>query len=145
MTFAVRRATLADAEDAAAVFSAAFAGMTFVPKLHSDTEDGVFVRGLIADKETWVAVESGRIAGLAVHHDGWLEQLYVHPAHQGRGAGTTLLETVRRAHRQGFQLWTFQANKGARRFYERHGFRLMRLTDGSGNEERTPDALYAWP
>jgi putative acetyltransferase len=145
MTFAVRRATPADAAEAAAVFSASFAGMTFVPKLHGEAEDRVFVRGLIADKETWLAVENGLIRGLAAHHDGWLEQLYVHPDHHGRGAGTMLLETVRRMHPEGFQLWTFQANKGARRFYERHGFRLMRLTDGSGNEERTPDALYAWP
>jgi hypothetical protein len=41
-------------------------------------------------------------------------------------------------------LWTFQQNDGARRFYERHGLRLIRLTDGEDNEEKTPDALYAW-
>ena len=44
----------------------------------------------------------------------------------------------------GFQLWVFQQNANARRFYERRGFVLVRETDGSGNEERTPDALYAW-
>jgi hypothetical protein len=33
---------------------------------------------------------------------------------------------------------------GARRFYERHGLSVVRLTDGEGNEERAPDALYAW-
>ncbi len=44
----------------------------------------------------------------------------------------------------GFALWVFQQNDGARRFYERHGLRLVRETDGSGNEERTPDALYEW-
>ena len=95
MTLAVRRATLEDAAETAAVFSAAFASMRFVPKLHSEAEDRTFVRGLISDKEAWVATEAGRIVGLAVHHDGWLEQLYVHPAHHGRGAGTMLLETVR--------------------------------------------------
>ena len=40
--------------------------------------------------------------------------------------------------------WTFQQNEGARRFYERHGLHLIRLTNGDGNEEKTPDALYAW-
>ena len=44
----------------------------------------------------------------------------------------------------GFQLWVFQQNATARRFYERRGFVLVRETDGSDNEERTPDALYAW-
>ncbi len=33
---------------------------------------------------------------------------------------------------------------GARRFYERHGFRLVQVTEGSENMEREPDALYAW-
>ena len=41
-------------------------------------------------------------------------------------------------------MWTFQLNEGARRFYERHGLRMIRLTDGEGNEEKTHDALYAW-
>ena len=31
-----------------------------------------------------------------------------------------------------------------RRFYETRGFRHVRSTDGSGNAEREPDALYAW-
>jgi hypothetical protein len=38
----------------------------------------------------------------------------------------------------------FQRNEDARRFYERRGFRLVRLTDGADNMEREPDALYAW-
>ena len=44
----------------------------------------------------------------------------------------------------GFRLWVFQRNVGAREFYEQHGFPLVELTDGSGNEEREPDALYEW-
>jgi hypothetical protein len=44
----------------------------------------------------------------------------------------------------GFRLWVFLQNAPARRFYERHGLRLVEETDGSRNEERTPDALYEW-
>jgi hypothetical protein len=44
----------------------------------------------------------------------------------------------------GFRLWVFLQNVPARRFYERHGLRLVEETDGSRNEERTPDALYEW-
>lgn len=40
------------------------------------------------------------------------------------------------------RLYTFQAHRSARRFYERHGFVAIELTDGSGNEERIPDVLY---
>ena len=44
----------------------------------------------------------------------------------------------------GFRLWVFLENVPARRFYERHGLRLIEQTDGSRNEEQTPDALYEW-
>lgn len=40
------------------------------------------------------------------------------------------------------RLYTFQANQGARRFHERHGFRVVGFGDGSGNEEGVPDPLY---
>ena len=140
----VRRATLGDAEIAARVFTASFASMRFVPKIHSTEEDRAFVRGLIANKETWLAEHDGAVIGLACWHDGWLEQLYVDPAHHNGGAGTLLLARVMEEHPQGFQLWTFQANAGARRFYERHGFVAVELTDGAHNEEKTPDVRYVW-
>lgn len=144
MPTAIRRATLADAGETAAVFSAAFRSMTFVPKIHTDEEDRAFVAGLIAGKECWVAEGDGRIVGFACFHNGWLEQLYVHPSQHNRGAGTQLLRQVMSAHPEGFQFWTFEANAGARRFYERHGCVAVEFTDGSGNEERTSDVRYEW-
>jgi hypothetical protein len=42
------------------------------------------------------------------------------------------------------ELWCFQANARARRFYEARGFRPIRFTDGDGNEEKTPDVRYRW-
>jgi hypothetical protein len=41
------------------------------------------------------------------------------------------------------ELWCFQANARARRFYEARGFHAIRFTDGADNEERTPDG-YRW-
>lgn len=41
-------------------------------------------------------------------------------------------------------LWTFQRNRRARRFYELNGFAAVRETDGSSNEEKEPDVLYRW-
>lgn len=55
-----------------------------------------------------------------------------------------LLECVKTQRPRGFSLWTFQANAGARRFYERHGLMLAKLGDGSDNEEKLPDALHVW-
>ena len=41
------------------------------------------------------------------------------------------------------KLWTFEANVGARRFYESHGFVATRRTAGD-NEEGAPDVCYEW-
>ncbi|MGD0189289.1 MAG: GNAT family N-acetyltransferase [Rhizomicrobium sp.] len=140
----IRRAAATDAVETAAAFSAALHSMDFFPKLHSDEEDIGFVRRLIEDAETWVAIEDGRIAGLAAIRCDWLEQLYLHPSFHNRGIGTALLAKVKQERPAGFQLWTFQANAGARRFYERHGFVAVEFTDGSRNEEKLPDIRYVW-
>jgi GNAT superfamily N-acetyltransferase len=140
----IRRATAADADDAASAFSASFRSMTFVPKMHSDAEDLAFIRQLISQKECWIAVFGGRVIGIACYHAGWLEQLYVDPVLHNRGAGTLLLNRVMDEHPEGFQFWAFQANTGARRFYERNGWVAVEFTDGRGNEEKTPDVRYEW-
>jgi GNAT superfamily N-acetyltransferase len=76
---------------------------------------------------------------------GWVDQLYVAPDRLGEGIGRRLLELAKsRADADGLQLWTFQVNDRARRFYERNGFIEAELTDGSGNEEREPDVRYVW-
>jgi GNAT superfamily N-acetyltransferase len=60
-------------------------------------------------------------------HDAatWIDELYVLPLLAGRGLGTRLLEHVLPTLPRPVRLCTFEANAGARRFYERHGFRLL--------------------
>jgi len=141
----IRRAGPGDADAVAATFTASFAGLlTFLPQLHTPEEDRAFIGRAIVEREVWIAEEDGAVLGLAAIHGDELGHLYVHPDHQGGGVGSALLEHVKRVRPSGFTLWVFQQNEGARRFYERHGCRLVRETDGSGNDERTPDALYEW-
>jgi len=141
----IRRAGPADADAVAATFTASFAGLlTFLPRLHTPEEDRAFFARAIVEREVWIAEEDGAVLGLAAIHGDELSHLYVAPEHQGGGIGTELMERVKRERPDGFTLWVFQQNVGARRFYERHGLRLVRETDGSGNDERTPDALYEW-
>jgi GNAT superfamily N-acetyltransferase len=45
---------------------------------------------------------------------------------------------------EALELWCFQANSRACRFYEARGFRAIRFTDGADNEEKTPDVRYRW-
>jgi ribosomal protein S18 acetylase RimI-like enzyme len=65
------------------------------------------------------------------------------PRAQRRGIGTALLD-IARSKLARLELWTFQRNAQARRFYEARGFVLVEETDGSRNEEREPDARYLW-
>ena len=66
----------------------------------------------------------------------------VDPALVNQGIGTSLLAQALRTLALPIRLYTFQANAGARRFYERHGFIPIEFTDGQGNEEHCPDVLY---
>jgi len=140
----IRRANANDAVETAAVFSAALHNMAFFPKLHSEEEHRAFVARFIDSAETWLALSGGRIVGLACLRGDRLEQLYVHPSFHNRGAGSLLLAKVREERPSGFQLWTFQVNAGARRFYERHGCKAVEFTDGARNEEKLPDVRYVW-
>jgi ribosomal protein S18 acetylase RimI-like enzyme len=141
----LRRARPDDADAVADVYIPSFAGLTFLPKLHTDTETRAWIRDVVLRRhEVWVAEEDGSVVGFAALSERTLEQLYVHPDHQGRGVGTALLAKARQRRPRGFDLWTFQRNDGACRFYERNGFRPVELTDGEGNEEREPDVRYEW-
>ena len=134
-----------DGQPVREVFLAARSQMTYLPRIRTDEKSGeFFVRVVVEQQETWVADVQGVIAGFGALTDAMLEHLYVHPDHQGRGIGTLLLDQGKRRRPEGFRLWLFQPNDGARRFYERHGFRLVELTDGSANQEGVPDALYEW-
>jgi ribosomal protein S18 acetylase RimI-like enzyme len=145
LTTTIRRATDTDADGAADVFIAARATMAYLPALHSETKTRAFIGSLVKEAETWVAERNGEVVGLAVIDGGWLEHLYVHPSRFGTGTGTKLFRQMSAQHPKGFQLWVFQQNVAARRFYERLGCALVRLTDGENNEEHVPDALYVWP
>jgi GNAT superfamily N-acetyltransferase len=141
----LRRAGAEDAEAVADVFVASFAGLTFLPALHTEAERREWIAStMLPGHEVWVAESHGRIVGFAALGEALLGHLYVHPSAQGRGLGGRLLAKAKERRPRGFDLWVFQANEGARRFYERHGLECVELTDGAGNEERTPDARYAW-
>ena len=85
-----------------------------------------------------------RSVGYASLGDGFLTNLYVHPRHQRSGIGAALFAEVKKFASDGFEFWVFEANRGAIRFYERHGARTVRITDGSQNDERLPDRLMCF-
>ena len=150
LDFTVRRATLADADGVADIFLTAFRGaMPTIRLAHSDDEVRVYLRDVcIARRETWVAeaLADGRttVVAFMTLGDASVEQLYVRPGWQGRGVGSRLLKVARERRRGGFELYAFQVNARARRFYEARGLELVDLNDGSRNEEGEPDVRYRW-
>jgi GNAT superfamily N-acetyltransferase len=146
-TVVLRRAVATEAEVAAGVWLRSFrAALPTVERPRSDDEVRWYFREvLIPRAETWVAeAPDGGLVGVMVLDDGELAQLYLDPDWRGRGLGDRFVALAKERSPGGLSLWTFQVNKPAHRFYERHGFEAAERTDGSGNEEREPDVRYAW-
>jgi ribosomal protein S18 acetylase RimI-like enzyme len=139
----IRRATHADADAVGRVFVAARDAMPYLPRIDDDARPRL--GSLFVERHRlWVWDEDGEIAGFVGVDHCEVSHLYVAPPAQRRGIGTALLQHAKTVSPERLELWVFQKNDDARRFYERHGFRLVRLTDGADNMEREPDALYAW-
>ncbi len=136
----------ADAAEVAALIRASkAAAMPWLPVVHSPDDDlGWVTVVLLVEDEVVVAREGVTITGVLATRPGWIDQLYVLPAAQGRGVGRALLERAK-AHSNGhLELWAFTRNSRARRFYESAGFQVVEDTDGASNEEREPDVRYRW-
>jgi GNAT superfamily N-acetyltransferase len=141
----LRRLDLVDMDAASRVLRTAFdRALPALAGLHTPKEDQWFFRERVFRTcEVWGAFDGAAMIGMVAFREDWIDQLYVLPKAQGRGVGTELLQVAQRFFDR-LHLWTFQRNLRARRFYEARGFVLVRETDGAGNEEKEPDALYRW-
>jgi GNAT superfamily N-acetyltransferase len=127
------------------VFAAARAQMRYLPALHSHDEHVTFFSAsVLPTSRVTVAEGDGAPVAFSAVKDGWLDHLYVVPAHQGRGIGGALLGLAMSENPGGLSMWAFVANHRAIAFYERAGFVEVLRTDGSGNEERQPDVQLRW-
>ena len=114
------------------------------PTIHTDEEvHRWFEEVVLPTREVWLAERDGAPVALLVLDGRWIDQLYVDPSSTGTGLGAALLEHAKRVRPIGLRLWTFESNRGARRFYERHGFAVV-ATTVDDNEERAPARCYEW-
>jgi len=143
--FRCRRATLDDAGGIAAVFSSSLRLLTFLPVLHTVEEDRQFIENIILKEcEVIVAEADAGIVSFLARNGEEIRLLYSHPDFIGSGAGSLLLDVAKKSSVVALELWCFQANARARRFYEERGFRAVRFTEGRDNEEKVPDVRYRW-
>jgi GNAT superfamily N-acetyltransferase len=146
----IRRARDDEIESLTQLFIRVRNEMDYLPRVPDEAAVPIAAR-IREHEEVWLAEEDGQLLGFLGIEESTnlggaavLEKLYVEPTEQNRGVGAALLEKAKELRPNGLYLWVFQKNDGARRLYERRGFRLVKLTDGAGNMEREPDALYLW-
>jgi GNAT superfamily N-acetyltransferase len=145
-----RATTLSDATAISEVYLASRKRfLPYAPLAHTDEDVREWIANqLIPNSDVSVALVDNEIVGMmAVSQNGiagWIDDLYVHPQAVGQGIGTRFIEQAKTKLGSPIRLYTFQASEGARRFYERHGFKAIAYGDGSGNEEKCPDVLYEW-
>jgi GNAT superfamily N-acetyltransferase len=143
--FRCRSAAASDAGGIASVLSPSFRLLTFLPMLHTVEQDRWFIENIILKEcDVMVAERDGGIVSFLARDGEEIRLLYTHPDFIGSGAGSLLLEAAKASGVAALELWCFQANIRARKFYEGRGFRAIRFTDGADNEEKMPDVRYRW-
>ena len=90
----------------------------WMPRLHSRAEDISFAAKLIAGHSVFV-LEVDRPLGFIALHQNSIDALYIRNDHHGQGYGSALIQYAQSI-RGDLELWTFQQNTPARRFYAKH-------------------------
>jgi putative acetyltransferase len=113
--------------------------------LHTIEDYRWFIANVILSEcEVTVAADESGIVAFLARRGEEVRLLYTRPDRIGLGAGSQLIDAAKASGIGALELWCFQANERARRFYEARGFHAIRFTDGSQNEERMPDIRYRW-
>ena len=119
---------------------------TYLPTWQSFTLEHaieVFREAIASVCELFVATRDGSVVGYLALRGSYVDRLYVDPDAQGHGVGARLLEEAKQRSPTGLELHTHVQNEGARRFYERHGFEVVRFGT-SPPPESAPDVEYRW-
>jgi putative acetyltransferase len=107
---------------AAASYQAGFAGI-LEPEVLAARGEAFFAPRLAeAGARLRIVERLGRVLGFCLMTEGHIDMLFVAPEGQGSGAGSALL--VDAEVRGACSLECFAANRAARDYYERHGWRV---------------------
>ena len=102
-----------------------------------------FRKHILRENKVFVVESDGRPVAFMAVKDEFVDQLYVHPDYQNRGAGKALLDYARRLSPEHVWLYTLQINSNACTFYEKNGFTAERFGI-SPPPENEPDVEYHW-
>jgi ribosomal protein S18 acetylase RimI-like enzyme len=112
-------------------------------EIHSFDSHVDFLNQILAKQyQVDIVLMDEMVVGMIAYNEGEISQLYIHIDFQGNGIGQTLLDRAKEQSAGRLILYTFEVNKKAQRFYEKHGFII--IGRGYENEEDLPDILYEW-
>ena len=115
------------------------------PEMHSFDEHLYFLNQILCvDNTVYLAIENkcDSVVGILATDGTMINQLYVHLGYQGSGIGSRLLDLAKSSSGGRLQLHTFECNRPAQQFYEKHGFRAIGRDDD--NEEGLSALVYEW-
>lgn len=143
MNVVLRPATPLDAGAVGAILHRFNHDTVWMPKLYSEAETISFAGVMIDRGWVTVATRDGLVLGFMARDGVEICSLYLRAEAQGQGIGVQFLAEAKAASSV-LELWAFEANEGARRFYRREGFRDVARSDGARNEEGLPDVRLRW-
>lgn len=115
----------------------------WMPKRYKVKETRGFCGAMITRGWVSVAEIAGEAQAFLARNGQFVHALYVARGMCNRHIGHRLLRDAQ-MQETALDLWTFQANTGAQRFYLREGFQEIERTEGQGNDENLPDIHYRW-
>ena len=89
-----------------------------------------------------VLADNATVVGALVSSPRMVSQLYVHVDHQNKGIGSMLVNLAKQDSAGSLRLFTFARNRRAQRFYEKHGFKIVRR--GFEEKWQLEDIEYEW-
>ncbi|MES0825935.1 GNAT family N-acetyltransferase [Ruegeria sp. SCP11] len=143
MTVILRPARSTDAGATGEILHSFARENDWMPELHSQAETIAFCGRMIDLDWVTVAETQGRVVGFLALNGAEVHSLYLKQGSRGQGIGQRLLEHAK-SDKPCLSLFAFEANHGARRFYERNGFAEVARSDGAENDENLPDIKYVW-
>ncbi len=109
--------------------------LTTLEEISASYDDYLYL--IIKEKGQILGSARARIAGKTCH----IENVIVHPAHQGEGLGTLLMQALEHEFpdMERFELFTGKKSFKALKFYEKLGYRTFKELPAAGHE---PDLVY---
>ncbi|MDA9237652.1 GNAT family N-acetyltransferase [Planktomarina sp.] len=114
-----------------------------IPLVHNIEERADYGRWLLEHTSVTMIHNSSGVVGFLALEKHIIQGLYIKKDFQGFGFGQAAIKFAQKQFEE-LQLWVFQSNIGAQKFYQRLGFQIVEKSDGEDNDYRLPDIFYCW-